>query len=61
MVMTVSIGEWAAGILGAIVAVIAFFGPTSLQMDELQKCEPVEQFDVKNLHFRECGHTPADG
>jgi Chromate transporter len=30
MMMTVSIGEWAAGILGAIVAVIAFFGPTSL-------------------------------
>jgi chromate transporter len=30
MMMIVSIGEWAAGILGAIVAVIAFFGPTSL-------------------------------
>jgi chromate transporter len=30
MMMIVSIGEWAAGILGAIVAVIAFFGPTSI-------------------------------
>ncbi len=30
MMMIVSIGEWAAGVLGAIVAVIAFFGPTSL-------------------------------
>jgi chromate transporter len=30
MMMIVSIGEWAAGILGAIVAVFAFFGPTSL-------------------------------
>lgn len=30
MMMIVSIGEWAAGILGAIVVVIAFFGPTSL-------------------------------
>ena len=30
MMMIVSIGEWAAGILGAIVAVVAFFGPTSL-------------------------------
>jgi len=30
MMMIVSIGEWAAGVLGAIVVVIAFFGPTSL-------------------------------
>jgi chromate transporter len=30
MMMIVSIGEWAAGLLGAIVVVIAFFGPTSL-------------------------------
>jgi len=30
MMMIVSIGEWAGGILGAIVVVIAFFGPTSL-------------------------------
>ena len=30
MMMIVAIGEWAAGILGAIVVVIAFFGPTSL-------------------------------
>jgi chromate transporter len=30
MMMIVSIGEWAAGILGALAAVIAFFGPTSL-------------------------------
>jgi chromate transporter len=30
MMMIVSIGEWAAGIVGAIVVVIAFFGPTSL-------------------------------
>ena len=28
--MIVSIGDWAAGVLGAIVVVIAFFGPTSL-------------------------------
>jgi chromate transporter len=30
MMMIVSIGDWAAGVLGAIVVVIAFFGPTSL-------------------------------
>ena len=30
MMMIVSIGEWAAGIPGAIVVVIAFFGPTAL-------------------------------
>lgn len=30
MMMIVSIGEWAAGVLGAIVVVVAFFGPTSL-------------------------------
>jgi chromate transporter len=30
MMMIVSIGEWAGGILGAILVVIAFFGPTSL-------------------------------
>jgi len=30
MMMIVSIGEWAAGIVGAIVVVVAFFGPTSL-------------------------------
>lgn len=30
MMMIVSIGEWAAGLIGAIVVVIAFFGPTSL-------------------------------
>lgn len=30
MMMIVAIGEWAAGIVGAIVVVIAFFGPTGL-------------------------------
>jgi chromate transporter len=30
MMVIVAIGEWAAGLLGAIVAVIAFFGPTGL-------------------------------
>jgi chromate transporter len=30
MMMIVAIGEWAAGVLGAIVAVIAFFGPTGV-------------------------------
>ena len=30
MMMIVSIGEWAAGAIGAIVVVIAFFGPTSV-------------------------------
>jgi len=30
MMMIVAIGEWAAGVLGAIVTVIAFFGPTGL-------------------------------
>lgn len=30
MMMIVSIGQWAGGILGAILVVIAFFGPTSL-------------------------------
>lgn len=30
MMMIVAIGEWAGGILGAILVVIAFFGPTSL-------------------------------
>lgn len=30
MMMIVSIGEWAGGVLGAIVVVIAFFGPTAL-------------------------------
>jgi len=30
MMMIVSIGEWAGGILGAIVVVIAFFGPTAV-------------------------------
>ena len=30
MMMIVAIGEWAAGLLGAIVVVIAFFGPTGV-------------------------------
>lgn len=30
MMMIVSVGEWAGGSLGAILVVIAFFGPTSL-------------------------------
>ena len=30
MMMIVSIGEWTAGLLGALVVVVAFFGPTSL-------------------------------
>ena len=30
MMMIVSIGEWAGGLLGAIVTLIAFFGPTAL-------------------------------
>ncbi|HET8723851.1 MAG TPA: chromate transporter [Anaeromyxobacteraceae bacterium] len=30
MMMIVSIGEWAAGLLGAFVVVVAFFGPTSV-------------------------------
>lgn len=30
MMMIVAIGEWAGGVLGAILVVIAFFGPTSL-------------------------------
>lgn len=30
MMMIVSIGEWAGGVLGAIVVVISFFGPTAL-------------------------------
>ena len=30
MMMIVSIGQWAGGVLGAIVTVIAFFGPTGL-------------------------------
>jgi chromate transporter len=30
MMMIVSIGEWAAGLLGSVVAVIAFFGPTAV-------------------------------
>ncbi len=30
MMMIVAIGEWAAGVLGAIVVVVAFFGPTSV-------------------------------
>ena len=30
MMMIVAIGEWAGGVLGSIVVVIAFFGPTSL-------------------------------
>jgi len=30
MMMIVAIGEWAAGLLGAIVVVIAFFGPAGL-------------------------------
>jgi len=30
MMMIVAIGEWAAGLIGAIVVVIAFFGPTGL-------------------------------
>jgi chromate transporter len=29
MMMIVSIGEWAGGTLGAVIVVIAFFGPTS--------------------------------
>jgi len=32
MMMIVSIGEWAGGFLGALVSVIAFFGPTALLM-----------------------------
>jgi len=30
MMMIVAIGDWAAGILGAIVVLVAFFGPTAL-------------------------------
>jgi chromate transporter len=30
MMMIVAIGEWVAGLLGAVVVVIAFFGPTSV-------------------------------
>ncbi|HEX8814066.1 MAG TPA: chromate transporter [Terriglobales bacterium] len=30
MMMVVVIGQWAAGILGALVTIIAFFGPTSV-------------------------------
>jgi len=30
MMMIVSIGEWAGGILGALVTLLAFFGPTAL-------------------------------
>jgi len=30
MMMIVSIGEWAGGFLGALVTVVAFFGPTAL-------------------------------
>jgi chromate transporter len=30
MMMIVSIGDWAGGLLGALVTVIAFFGPTAL-------------------------------
>jgi chromate transporter len=30
MMMIVSIGEWAGGLLGAVVTVIAFFGPTAV-------------------------------
>jgi chromate transporter len=30
MMMIVAIGEWAAGLLGAILVVVAFFGPTGL-------------------------------
>jgi chromate transporter len=30
MMMIVAIGEWVAGILGAILVVVAFFGPTAL-------------------------------
>jgi chromate transporter len=30
MMMVVSIGQWVGGLLGAIVVVVAFFGPTSL-------------------------------
>jgi chromate transporter len=30
MMMIVAIGEWAAGFLGAVVVVLAFFGPTGL-------------------------------
>jgi chromate transporter len=30
MMMIVSIGEWAAGLLGAVVVLLAFFGPTAL-------------------------------
>jgi chromate transporter len=30
MMMIVSIGDWAGGILGALVTVVAFFGPTAL-------------------------------
>jgi len=32
MMMIVSIGEWAGGFLGALVSVIAFFGPTAVLM-----------------------------
>ena len=31
MMMIVSIGQWAAGTLGAIVVLLAFFGPTAIQ------------------------------
>ena len=30
MMMIVSVGDWAGGVLGAVVVLIAFFGPTAL-------------------------------
>jgi len=45
MMMIVSVGEWAGGFLGALVSVIAFFGPTAVLMfvvarlwKRLEKC-----------------------
>jgi len=38
MMMIVSFGEWAGGLLGALVTVVMFFGPTAMLAFVASRC-----------------------
>ena len=51
MMMIVSIGEWAGGLLGAIVVLVAFFGPTALLAFVVARgVEEAREMAVEDLH-----------
>ena len=63
MMMIVPIGEWAGGVLGAIVVVLAFFGPTAVltfivgRLWNQTRKVAVEAIDSAGA--RACFHRPA--